>query len=321
MKLNEIYQLAIKLGTQADPRGAEEIKRILERERQAYDELKADEQAEFDNEQLTNPFSDTRILTGLLDQEVKTVLVGIDIEVGEILLADRLRNSGRAIDLVLAHHPEGKALAALYDVMHLQADVLHQLGVPINVAEGLLAGRINEVKRGLMPLNHNKTVDAARLLGFPMMCVHTPADNLVNAFLVKLFAEQTPRTVGDVVKALKKVPEYREAISQKAGPQIVLGEEKNRAGKIFVDMTGGTSGAEQAYEKMADAGVGTIVSMHMSDKHRTEAEKHHINVVIAGHIASDSLGMNLFLDHLEQAGVCIVTCAGLIRVKRDPEVR
>lgn len=321
MKLAEIYQLAIRLGRQTDPRGEAELKQLLERLHKEYEEMKEDERGDFDTEKLTNPFSDTRILLGDPEQEVKAVLVGIDIEVGEILLADRLRENGQQVDLILAHHPEGKALAALHEVMHLQADVLHQLGVPINVAEGLLASRITEVKRGLMPLNHNKTVDAARLLGFPLMCVHTPADNLVTAYLNKFFTEKSPRTVADVVKALKEIPEYRSAARLEVGPQVILGEGKNRAGKIFVDMTGGTSGAEKAYEKLADAGVGTIVSMHMTDKHRTEAEKHHINVVIAGHMASDSLGMNLFLDHLEAAGLTIVPCAGLVRVKRDLEVR
>ncbi|HHY39985.1 MAG TPA: NGG1p interacting factor NIF3, partial [Syntrophaceticus sp.] len=80
--------------------------------------------------------------------------------------------------------------------------------------------------------------------------------------------------------------------------------------------TGGTSGARESYEKLAAAGVGTIVGMHMSEDHRKEAEKHHINVVIAGHMASDSLGLNLFLDELEQRGVEIVPCSGLLRISR-----
>lgn len=81
-------------------------------------------------------------------------------------------------------------------------------------------------------------------------------------------------------------------------------------------MTGGTGGAKEAYEKLAMAGIGTVVCMHISEEHRKEAEKNHINVVVAGHIASDSLGMNLFLDELEQRNVEIVPCSGLIRVSR-----
>jgi len=46
------------------------------------------------------------------------------------------------------------------------------------------------------------------------------------------------------------------------------------------------------------------------------AREAHLNVVVAGHCPSDSLGMNLFLDELEKRGIEIITCSGLIRVSR-----
>ncbi|MDP1620256.1 MAG: NGG1p interacting factor NIF3, partial [bacterium] len=82
-------------------------------------------------------------------------------------------------------------------------------------------------------------------------------------------------------------------------------------------ITGGTEGSPKMYEKMANAGVGTIIAMHQSEKHREAAEKAHINVVIAGHISSDNIGVNLFLDELEKRGIGIIPCSGLIRVSRN----
>jgi putative NIF3 family GTP cyclohydrolase 1 type 2 len=261
------------------------------------------------------------MLYGDENQEIRSVLCGIDMEVGEVLLADRLREKGQKVDLVIAHHPEGKALAALHQVMHIQEDLLAQLGVPINVAEGILVGRIAQVQRNLMPLNHNRAVDASRLLDMPLMCVHTPADNLVTSFLTRIFEEKKPETVKEIVKILKELPEYAASIKLNSVPMVVAGNEKRRAGKIFVDMTGGTGGAKESFEKMAIAGVGTVVGMHIAEDHRKEAEKYNINVVIAGHIASDSLGMNLFLDELEQRKVAIQPCSGLIRVSRLTRTR
>ncbi len=167
-----------------------------------------------------------------------------------------------------------------------------------------------------MPLNHNRAVDAAKLLDMPIMCIHTPADNMVTAYLQKKFDEKKPSTLDYVVKLLKEEPEYSEAVKYNAGPAIIIGNKKRRAGKVFVDMTGGTGGSERAYEKLAQAGVGTVVVMHIGEKHRKEAEKHHINVIIAGHMASDSLGMNLILDKIEERGVEILPCSGLLRYKR-----
>lgn len=316
MNISEIYQLAIKLAKENDPRGLENVEKGLTRVRKEFEELKEDKRGEFDQDRLTNPYSDTRVLYGAGDREVKRVLVGVDVEVGEVLLADRLREKGQGVDLIIAHHPEGKALAALHQVMHMQEEILYKFGVPINVAEGIMASRISEVQRGIMPLNHNKAVDAARILDIPLMCVHTPADNLVTTYLQKLFDEKQPETLDDVVKLLKEIPEYAEAVKVNAGPAVFAGNGKRKAGKIFVDMTGGTGGSEDAYAKLSQAGVGTLVGMHIGEKHRKEAEKNHVNVVIAGHIASDSLGMNLFLDHLARQGVEIIPCSGLTRVQR-----
>jgi hypothetical protein len=57
--------------------------------------------------------------------------------------------------------------------------------------------------------------------------------------------------------------------------------------------------------------------MHQSEDHRKNAEKAHINVVVAGHISSDSVGMNIILDELEKKGVEIVAFGGLTRYSRS----
>jgi len=104
---------------------------------------------------------------------------------------------------------------------------------------------------------------------------------------------------------------------QGAGPTIFAGNKERRCGKIaLTEVTGGTAGHKDIYGRLSQAGVGTIIGMHMGEEHKEEAEKHHINVVIAGHMASDSIGMNLFLDELEKRNIEVVTCSGLIRVKR-----
>lgn len=316
MKIGDIYRLAVEKGIEHDSRGAERIARILEKEKQIYQKLNEEEKKGYDQDRLFNPFHDTRILYGNPEAEAGSVLVGIDMEVEELLLADRLKSMGKPVDLVVAHHPEGKAMVNLHRVMHSQEDLYARFGVPINLAQGVMAGRISEVKRGLLPRNHNRGVDAARILDIPFMCVHSAADNHVAGYLQKMMDEKKPETLGDIIKILKEIPEYREAAKYQASPAIFVGEENNRTGKIMVSMAGGTSGPEKIFESLARAGVGTMLVMHIPEKNRLEAEKHHINVVVAGHMASDSLGMNLFLDELENRGVHIIPCAGLIRHSR-----
>jgi putative NIF3 family GTP cyclohydrolase 1 type 2 len=317
MKLLDIYRKAIETGIENDPRGRDVVLKDLDRRKKDFEELKPAEKEFFDKESLQNPYSDSRILYGNGDEEIKKVLAGIDIEVGEVLLADSLRSKGRPVDLLLSHHPEGRAYANLYDVMRMQSDILNRFGVPINIAEGLMDGRIKEVERKLLPVNHSRAVDAARLLGIPFLCLHTPADNMVTGYLQRLFDEKKPYVIDDVISILKDIPEYREAGLNSVGPKIFLGAKNRKAGKIFVDMTGGTEGAKEIFESLTTSGVNTIVAMHLSEEHRKEAEKNHLNVIIAGHISSDNLGLNLLLDKITRGdSIEIVECSGFKRFSR-----
>ena len=117
---------------------------------------------------------------------------------------------------------------------------------------------------------------------------------------------------------LKDMPEYKEAMLNGSGPTIFSGSEENTAGRVFVDMTGGTEGSKDIIEHLAKSGVGTIVGMHMSEEHYKNAEKYHIRVVIAGHISSDNLGLNLLFDAAEKrfGAINFIECSGFRRFKR-----
>jgi hypothetical protein len=300
MKLKEFYNFIIDFGIKNDLRPEQEIKFLLKKEKEKYDKLSDKEKKYYDIEKLTNPYKDTRILYGSDDKEIRNVLVGIDMEVPEILLADRLSQKGQKIDLVLAHHPEGKAYVNFYEVMGLQSDVLNKFGVPINIAENILEPRIKEVSRRVMPVNHNRAVDAARLLDIPFMNCHTPADNCVATYLQKIFDTKKPKFLSDIIDLLLEIPEYDYAAKFGNGPVILVGNPSRRAGKIFVDMTGGTEGSVEMFDKLAVAGVGTVVCMHLSEEHYKHIEKSKINAIVAGHISSDNLGLNLLFDAAEK---------------------
>jgi putative NIF3 family GTP cyclohydrolase 1 type 2 len=82
-------------------------------------------------------------------------------------------------------------------------------------------------------------------------------------------------------------------------------------------MTGGTEPSGKIYQELSRSGISTIVGMHMRKETLEKAGEVQLNVVTAGHMSSDSLGMNLFLDELEKKGIEIVPCGGLIRVSRN----
>lgn len=322
MNIKEIFELAIQIGIDNDPRGRARIEKILKKRKEEYAELPERKKKDFDVEKLINPYSDSGIHYGDPKKEIKRVLVGIDIGTGEILLAKELERQGKKIDLIIAHHPEGKALTNLHEVMDIQTDVLEKAGVPASIAEKVLEDRLKQVSQSLAPINHYQAIDAAKLLDIPIINIHTPADNsvwkFVDEYLENPPAGGKPETVGEILETLKEIPEFAEGAKRNAGPVIFSGSERSRAGKIVVaGMTGGTSGSEKIYEKMSQYGIGTEIAMHARKEDIEEAAKHYINIVIAGHIASNSLGLNIVLDELEKAGVEIIPCSGFIRHSRN----
>ncbi|MGD8539404.1 MAG: NGG1p interacting factor NIF3 [Candidatus Aminicenantes bacterium] len=301
MKLEKFYKKAVETGINNDLRSRNEVKKLLKEEHERFDKLEKDDIEFYDKDRLFNPYPDTRILNGEKNLEINKVIVGIDMQVGEILLTHLLnKDKKEKIDLLISHHPEGYALARLYEVMRLQADLLAHHGISISVAEQLMAKRISEVERRFLPVNHTRAVDAAKAMGIPMMCIHTPADNCVANYLTKTFAKKKPQRLKDILDILKTIPEYKKSMKLQVAPKIVNGDENNKCGKIFVDMTGGTEGSKEIFEKFANSGVSTLVGMHFSEEHLESAKKANLNMIIAGHVSSDVLGLNLLFDEIEK---------------------
>ena len=320
MKIYDAYRLAIETGMSKDPRPEAEVKKVLSDANEAYEKLEDDRKDLFDTERLWNPYTDSRfsaLAEESKDIDVTKVMWGIDIGTGEVLLADRLREKGRDISALVAHHPIGTARSRFPEVMSIQADMFHNAGMPINLAAGILKPRVDEVLRNVLGSNYNQAVDAAKLLGIPLFNVHSPADNMVQDYLEVLFSEKVPYRMSDIIDTLLTEPEFRSAARCNDGPRIMVGSKDDRCGRVVFKMTGGTSGPKEMYQKLADAGVGTVVGMHFPESHYEEARKANVNLVISGHMASDSLGINLISDVWEREGIEVIPCSGLIRCSRN----
>jgi hypothetical protein len=293
MKLKEFFQKAVACGINHDPRGKDFILRSKGK----------------------NPYPDTQILYGNLEKEIRDILVGIDIESSELLLADSLRRTDHGLDLVVSHHPQGKALAQLYKVMHIHSKLLEKMGVKKELAQGLMQERIFEVERKLLSGNHLRTVDTARILDIPFVCLHTVADNLAYDFISHLIKKNKPKRIGQIMELLLEVKEYRLALKESVGPRILLGSPSRPVGKVMLEMTGGTEGSKDIFGWLYEAGVRTLICMHLSEEHFRKVKDKNLNIVIAGHISSDTLGLNLLLDEIDnKKELNIFACSGFRRI-------
>ncbi len=317
MNIGEFYKIIVEEGIKKDPRSKERVLKYLQVVKEEYSKLSPSEKEAFDKEKFTNPYSDTRLLYGLQKKQVNTIMVGIDVETSELLLADTLRKKGTNIDLIVSHHPEGYARAGLYRVMNVLYDVLKEAGVTGAKVKKMIDERTKEVLRKILPGNCMRTPDAARILDIPLLCAHTVCDNFAYQYFNNLVKKERPVKVSAILDLIYEIPEYKIAMKNSLGPKLILGKEKNKCGKILIEMTGGTEGPKDIYKELAKKKVTTLICMHVSEEHFKKAKKYNLNIVIAGHISSDTLGVNLLLDEVEkQKKLNIISCSGFTRIRR-----
>jgi len=243
-------------------------------------------------------------------KKIKKVVFGVDMEAAEILIAKQI-----GADAVITHHPKGGApMVNLYKVMENQIDRMVEAGVPINKAQKALKERMEQVDINLHVSNYDRAVSAAKVLGMPFIAIHSPADKLaerkVQAHLNQALEGMGKATLKDVLDALEQLPEYAKAVTK---PVIRVGAEKSFAGKVFVTMAGGTSGGAKVAKAYFEAGVGTLVVMHMPPETIKAVKEQGIgNVVVAGHMASDSVGINEVIRALEAKSLEVIRMSGVI---------
>lgn len=319
MKLNRFFHHAIDLAIKHDPRGIAQVQKLLRKEKERQKNLSAEKREFADGERTWNPYPDSRILFGTGEEEFTRIAVGIDIETPELLLIDRLREKGERIDGALIHHPEGRALTDLEKTMPMQVDLLASVGVPVNHAESMLRPRMERIERSIHADNTYRAPRAAELLSIPSVVCHTVTDNLAWRFVEKHLGKHEYEDLGEIVKSLLEIPEYRIYAKLGSAPLIVSGSKRNRPGKIFAtEFTGATNGPEEFFEAQSRAGVGTILSMHVPEKSLEEAKKHRMNIIQCHHMASDSLGVNLLLDSAKKLDprMSFLPISGFVRIER-----
>jgi len=241
---------------------------------------------------------------------IKKLIIGIDMDTPELLLAEKL-----GFDCVVSHHPKADSgMMDFHKVMDIQVDKMVDFGVPINRAQKSLRKKIGQVDMGSHVSNYDRTSSAARLMKMPYMNIHLPADilteNFVQDYLDTKFENEPKKTLQDICDALNELDEYKNSLAK---PVIRVGGGKDYAGKVAVLMAGGTNGGADVYKAYFDAGVGTIVCMHVpADVKKAVEEQGYGNVIVAGHMSSDSIGLNMMIKAWEDAGIEVTKMSGIV---------
>jgi len=235
--------------------------------------------------------------------KIRKVLFGIDAGVPELLLAKQL-----GYDAVIAHHPQGGTAAVnFHQVFKRHIHQMVEAGVSKKEAEAAVKKKLEQLEVEAHTRNYAHAVDVARLLKMPYMNIHTPLDEVGR----RIMSEQINRkvrknsTVQDVVSALYELPEFKNATTK---IRIRLGKARNKAGKVVVSHAAGTNGGYEIAKTYFKHGIGTVIYIHivMGDLERLKADGIG-NLIVTGHITSDSVGINPLIKELRKQGFTVTT--------------
>jgi hypothetical protein len=229
---------------------------------------------------------------------IHRALVTVDVSTSELILA---RNTG--CDVVIAHHPIGVSSIEFHRVFDRHVQFMIQNGVPYNEA----SNAVKRLKRRIQIRSHaniyKQVVDTAKILKMPLVNIHLPCDEFMRrTILEKIKACKHHHKISDLLRLIDEIPEFDNAVTR---PLVALGSARSSVGRIALVLAAGTNGGYPIAKLYYEHGVSTVIYLHIDPTEAAKLNNENIrgNLVILGHLAGDSIGLNALADKIELEGV------------------
>lgn len=227
---------------------------------------------------------------------IKKVLFSIDAGAAEIMLAKE-----RGYDLLIAHHPVGPARLSFSRVVSRHIGFMTEKGVPKRVATEATSELVSRIEVRSHPANYLHEVDVAKKLKMPFMNIHLPIDQVTRGVLLRAIDDSNAKTVGELISKLGRIREFRRA---KTKIELRMGKREDPLGSWVLLFAAGTNGGYPVAKAYFEHGLDTVIYLHIDYDELVRLRRECAgNLVILGHMAGDSIGINLFLEELRNKGI------------------
>jgi len=242
--------------------------------------------------------------------DIARVLFGIDLKAPELALAKEL-----GFDCAISHHPiGGPSTLNFHQVLERHIDQMKRAGVPDDVAEQTMRNTIEDRRVLSSMTNYDHDPSVAKLLDMPYLNIHTPLDEIGRRRMAEAVAELAPTTsVAELMTHLRQsFGEFRNAATE---IEQRVGLSTNPIGQAVVSHGAGTNGGYPVAKAYFDHGIDTVIYIHCRPgdaKRLVEEYGETRNLVVTGHIASDSVGINPYVNRLRELELSVTTFSGII---------
>jgi len=230
---------------------------------------------------------------------IKRVLFGLDIGVGELLMAQRL-----GYDAVVAHHPVGVTYSA-WRVFERHVGLLVAAGAPEDAARAAIVPKMEARRVGGQASNYERVPMAARHLGMPFLNVHCPLDEMGRRIMQETvdeaLAADPEAALGEIASALAALPAAQRAETE---VMVLLGDPDAPAGRVVVAHGALTNGGYHVARAYYEHGVDTVVYIHISpaELRQLRADEQG-QLIVTGHLVGDAVGIEPYIDALRERGL------------------
>ncbi|MBA7480850.1 hypothetical protein ES707_16313 [subsurface metagenome] len=244
--------------------------------------------------------------------DIKRILFGVDVDAAGILIAKQLN-----FNAVIAHHPPGNE-AQIYGmpkVMLRHIDQMKSVGISEKNAKKALEVIRGKISRQRNVINYDRVTSVAKLLEIPFLNIHTPVDAITKKYfddyIDSFLSSNKSANVSDLIKSLNEIDEISKGLTK---PALRIGDDESPVGKFFVAISAGTSGGAAVAKAYFKAGINTLLYMHLGEGDYKKLKKERVkgNLIVTGHMPSDSIGINIYLNELEKRGIFVQRFSGVI---------
>jgi len=198
------------------------------------------------------------------------------------------------------------------------ASILTSHGVPKEAADAAVREMQEEREPRVHAENYDHLPSMARMIGIGLMCIHNPCDEIGRRLMDEALRAQLPEKprVRDAVAVLESMPEFRSALTHIV---VRMGTTDHPLGKWAVHHGAGTNGGVPVARAAFDHGIDTVFYIHIDagalrrlwEAYGREGPR---NLVVTGHVASDSIGINVLVRELRARGLRVDTYSGIVDV-------
>jgi soluble P-type ATPase len=173
-------------------------------------------------------------------RKINKVLIAVDVTSAELILAKKL----------------GSAAVNFYKVLDRHTEFMVENGVPQDKAEDMVKNLKNRIEIKNHAHIYNDVVDAARIIGMPLVNIHQPCDEYMRKKILDKINAGNHDLVLDVVKSIEDIPEFRNADTR---IKVAHGSSKNKFGRWVLVIAAGTNGGFPIAKAYFEHKISTVI--------------------------------------------------------------